>query len=721
MPQGTALCRYGHTSKILSNKLRTNAAFRLTLSHSSGRGCRKWLHTILCPLLLCVQVSLAQQPLKPMLFKEGRFTGRENLLITLPNKDSLHAAIAFKKVYLILQFDKLPGTADRAALASAGVDLFDYIPGNAFLAELPEDFSSTALKESGVKGLSLFPLALKISAKLGENGYDVNDPDNAVAVSWFGTMPKADVLASFVQLGARIVSNKIQPERIVFIQADRPALLRIAALPFVSYLGFQSLKPTMLNYNNRAAHGLDALGAPSGRNLQGNGVTLGIGDNADPYSHIDFTGRLIDRCPDSADVHGTHTTGTAAGAGILDPRYKGMAPQATIVSQSFTDIITNAPTYVMDYNMVLTNNSYTDALGGCIGEGEYDGTSNYLDNQLNLLPHLMHNFAAGNDGLNTCSPYLPHFGTIKSGLQCAKNIISVGELDNTSYTINLGSSRGPVNDGRIKPEIVAGGVNIISTLPWNTYAPETGTSMASPTVTGALALLYQRYRQLNGGADPTAALIKAVVCNSATDLGNPGPDYTYGFGMLNTRTAVETIENHQYFSGALNNGGNDSYTITGVPAGVQQVKIMLYWMDPPAAPFSATTLVNNLDLTVVSPDAVLHHPMILNSNPGNVNDNAVEGVDNLNNIEQVVINTPPGGTFTVKVAGTNIPFGPQNYVIAYQIIQPSVTVEYPFGNETQPLAMRRRSDGTPLAETQIRSRWNIRRIMEAPGIRSAIP
>jgi hypothetical protein len=663
--------------------LKTNAAFRLTLSHSSGRGCRKWLWLAVSLQLLIIQGSQGQQLLKPMLFKEGVFAAKNNLLAGGLNKDSLDAVLFLKKVYLLLQFNKLPDATEKAGLAAAGVHLFDYIPGNTFLAELPQELSLTDLKEFGVNGVFLFPGQLKISAKLQENsGYDANDPDNTIAVSFFGTLPKGDVLSRLVQAGASIVTSKIQPDRIVFIRADRSVLLRIAALPFVSYLGLQSLKPTMLNYNNHEAIGLDALGASAGRNLQGRGVTLGIGDNADPYTHIDFTGRLIDRTPDSVDFHGTHTTGSLAGGGILDPRYKGMAPQATIVSQEFTDILTNAPTYVADYNMVLTTNSYTDAVGGCAGEGEYDATSNYVDAQMVNFPHLIHDFAAGNEGQFTCSPYLPFFATIKSGLQCAKNILSAGNLNNGNYTIYAQSSRGPAADGRIKPEIVTGGVNIISTFPNNSYGVFTGTSMASPTLTGTLALLYERYRQLNGGADPSAALIKAIACNGATDLGNPGPDYTFGFGMLNARTAVETIENHQYFSGSLNNGGNDSYTINGVPPGVQQVKIMLYWMDPPAAPFSAAALVNDLDLTVVSPDAVVHYPMILNPNPANVNDNAVEGTDHLNNIEQVVINTPPGGTFTVKVAGTGIPFGPQNYVIAYQIIQPSVTVEYPFGNET---------------------------------------
>ncbi|HEX4852039.1 MAG TPA: S8 family serine peptidase, partial [Puia sp.] len=209
-----------------------------------------------------------------------------------------------------------------------------------------------------------------------------------------------------------------------------------------------------------------------------------------------------------------------------------------------------------------------------------------------------------------------------------------------------------------------------------------GTSMSSPTAAGTMALLYQRYRQLHVGANPPAALIKALTCNSADDLGNPGPDFTYGFGMLNARTTIESMENNQYFQGSISQNQNLIHTISSLPAGAYQIKIMLYWQDVAAAPFVSSSLVNNLDLVVNAPDGSTHYPLILNSSPAEVNNNAIEGVDSVNNIEQVVITNPPAGNFTIQVNGTNIPNGPQNYFVVYQIINPSVTVEYPFGNET---------------------------------------
>jgi hypothetical protein len=131
----------------------------------------------------------------------------------------------------------------------------------------------------------------------------------------------------------------------------------------------------------------------------------------------------------------------------------------------------------------------------------------------------------------------------------------------------------------------------------------------------------------------------------------------------------------------MGNGGTATFNINGVPAGTSSIKIMLYWNDPAATPYAATTLVNNLDLTVTAPDT-LHHPLVLDPSSGNVANVAVEGIDSRNNIEQVVINDPPAGNFTVTVSGTSVPQGPQDFVVAYQVIAPAVNVVYPFGEET---------------------------------------
>lgn len=567
-----------------------------------------------------------------------------------------------------------------------GLRLFDYVPDRTYLAELRDSFSTTELTRYAVSSLFAMPKAYKLARRLQQDPEDVlQNPDMVIAVSYFGSLSAEEVKEGLRSAGAVIVPEKIQPPHMLFVRAGNKAILqKLAALPYVSYIAEQSMKARPLNFINRSAHGVSALAASSGRNLQGDGITVGVGDNSSPYTHLDFTGRLIDRFSSTVNSHGTHTSGTVGGGGILHPHNQGMAPHSTIVSQYFYDILTNAPTYYTDYGMQLTSNSYTNAPSGCQDNGEYDGLSYYTDNQIYYNPALLHIFASGNDGYLTCSPYTTwQYATVKSGFQSAKNALVVGNIDNTGRgpLLNQGSSAGPVKDGRLKPEIMAGGSNILSTEPYNSYGWETGTSMSCPTVSGAMALLIQRFKQLYGGGTPYSMMLKALVCNTANDMGTPGPDYLYGFGALNGRAAVECLENGQVYLNSINNGQSVNLGIS-VPAGMQQVRIMLYWPDAPAAAFSSTALVNDLDLTVTDASGTVHHPLILNPDPAHVSDAAVEGVDKLNNIEQVVVDVPAAGTFTVNIKGANVPSGSQLYTLTWQFLAPSVIVESPYGNET---------------------------------------
>src|SRR5262249_55755085 len=155
----------------------------------------------------------------------------------------------------------------------------------------------------------------------------------------------------------------------------------------------------------------------------------------------------------------------------------------TLISQLYDDILHNTAAYVNDYGMVLTNNSYTFYPGGCMYNGEYDGLAYYTDALSLIYPSLLHTFAVGNDGGYTCSPYLTQYSTVKSGYQSGKNILTVGNLDDyNNYILDAGSSCGPTLDGRIKPEVTAGGDAITSTTPNNGYGQSWGTSMSSPTV-----------------------------------------------------------------------------------------------------------------------------------------------------------------------------------------------------------------------------------------------
>ncbi len=617
----------------------------------------------------------AQNAGMPVRFKTGNFITGNNIQRKSFTDSDLQAALYGTNYYILVQFNRLPSAQTRQELTNRGIQLLDYIPGNAYLASVKKGFDFTTAGDYSIISVNNIPSSFKIDPAVlsfSEKG------DKVIAVSYFTSLGRTTVADELRKSGATIVTTKFTDANIVFIRIAKQNIAAIASLPFVSYISLQSLSDKPLNYKSTAAHGVSGLLSPSGRGLSGRGVVVGVGDNSEvATAHLDYTGRVISRVPFPISFHGIHVTGTVAGAGWLNPKHRGMAPRATIVGQYLSDIISNTPVYVTDYNMVVTNNSYTAADDSCAGSSVYDVISNYTDDQMKTYEQVLHVVSAGNDGFYTCSPYPLSYATIKSGYQCAKNVLSVGAMDSV-YNIAAFSSRGPVADGRLKPEIVADGVNVMSTRQFNTYGVNSGTSMSGPVVAGCATLLNERYRQLNGNAVPKASLIKALLCNNADDLGNPGPDFTFGFGMLNARKAVEAMEANRYFISTATPSTN---TIT-VPAGVRRLKVMLYWADPAAAPNAASTLINDLDLSVTGPGPATHLPLILNPSPGTVTNNAAEGVDRVNNIEQVVIDNPVTGNYDLNVAAFTVPQGPQEYVLTYSLEMNGITVEYPFGGET---------------------------------------
>ena len=157
-----------------------------------------------------------------------------------------------------------------------------------------------------------------------------------------------------------------------------------------------------------------------------------------------------------------------------------------------------------------------------------------------------------------------------------------------------------------------------------------------------------------------------------------GPDYTFGFGLINGLRAVQVMEENRYVKGAITTGENHTHTIE-VPAGTKQVRAMLYWHDKEAPAFPAKALINDLDIRLTDPNNAEYLPWVLNTAPTQVADDAVRGVDTLNNIEQISIEDPVAGTYTITIDGKSIPFGPQEYYILYEFIDASVTVTHLMG------------------------------------------
>lgn len=590
------------------------------------------------------------------------------------------------KRHCLLQFETAVTADQLKALRASGILLGDYVAAFAYRVAIEGRPGWEMLKNLRVRAA----FTLSANDKMAPELYSKRYPSWAVRsagtvdvwIEFSSACSFEQVQALLLERGFAVRNARFVKQHMLELTIEVGQLSTLAALPFVEYVQAVPPPDQAINFRSRAgsrANLASAASAVGGRGLLGEGLVIGVGDNGDPSAHVDFTGRMISRFGAPIGQHGIHVSGTVGGAGIWVDTLAGYAPRARIISQFFNQVFDFAPQYVRDEGMVLTNNSYGAIVNECGYNGLYDLYSRAWDQQAFDLPELLHVFAAGNSGTLTCPPYATGFKTVLGSYQSAKNVLTVGATQFTGDIAGF-SSRGPVIDGRIKPEITTQGASVVSTGN-GSYYTNNGTSMACPAATGGAALIIQRYRQLNGGANPSNALVKNLLCNGATDKGNEGPDYTYGFGWMNLDRSLDILENNRYASGSVIYGGFGLKAFS-VPAGQSLVKVMLNWNDPAAPMVAPGTLVNDLDLELVTPTGSILLPRILDTAAARVNQVAGVGVDRINNIEQITLYNPPAGTYTIRVRGISVNTLTQSYFISWEVLSPSAKLTFPIGGES---------------------------------------
>lgn len=581
---------------------------------------------------------------------------------------------------VFLQFTTIPDSRKKQVLKARGIELLDYIPENTYLANVSGSWSVPALRDLGIRATIPLTRAFKKDQSI-PNGYTQSSTSGKYHLVIAPGSERAQVLEKISALfrGKSLLTADpiFLDNRLVEIGLQEAGLDLLLDQPFVLYAlpapKLMALNSVATDHLLGAAVQQGTAGVPG---LKGKGVVMGMGDEG-RAEHID-NGYDAEGQDYNSGYHSTHVAGTMIGAGIVNPLMKGFAPEATLLVDFFNTIIYRTPTYYQQKRMVLTNNSY-GAGSYCVPySGEYSGYSGQADQQLLDFPNLLHVFAAGNSGDLKCGNYPVGYRSIDNSFQAAKNVLTVGGTSHDGLTNKF--SRGPVNDGRLKPEISGIGNAMLSTIMGNAYGSNQGTSMSAPQVTGALALLYQRYRQLNGDLDPPGDLAKAIICNTATDIGTPGVDFSTGFGWVNLQKAIEVVNKRTYRTGSLEQGGEQVFEID-LDKEVFDFKLMLYWHDQPSSYYTLKNLVNDLDLTVQLPDGSVYDPMVLDTSAAGVTNPAVMGKDHLNNIEQVVIGHALPGRYTVRVKGYKVPVGPQQFRVVYSSTEPGLKLIQPAGGE----------------------------------------
>lgn len=591
-----------------------------------------------------------------------------------------------------LQFYTIPTQETRQKLEAAGIKLLLYLPNYTFMAAIKNGTDLQVLKTSDARGL--YPVApeykmleeLAVAVKKNDfPGFAVGGNGNiGVTFTYYSNLTHAAVMAFIKQEKIEVTYQNFFSNRVtVWLKPE--AIRDFVGLPFVCASELKDDLPTPDNNVGRTLHRVNPLHTDyfGGRKYNGSNVRVCLQDDGIIGPHVDYTGRLNAQfITFNNGDHGDHCAGTIFGGGNRDPLTRGMGWGAQLY------VYEAAPNYqgfdsmnihYNSYGIVITSTSYSD---GC--NAGYTTLAQQLDQQIYTMPNLIHVFSAGNQGTADCGYGAgAGWGNITGGHKHSKNSIAVGNLDYIDQLAGS-SSRGPVHDGRMKPEVCAQGTNVNSTInpPAHGYGLKTGTSMSCPAVSGTFASLYHAYKTLNGNQNPPSGLIKAILMNTADDLGNSGPDFRHGYGRINGLKAVQTLETNYYVSGSVSQGNTNTHTIT-VPANVRQIKVMTYWHDYQAAVNASVALVNNLNTTLTDPSSTVWNPWVLDytANATNLNNPAIRSTDIRNNHEQITLDNPAAGTYTLRVNGNTVPQGPQTYYVCWFFETDAPVVTYPIGGE----------------------------------------
>lgn len=636
------------------------------------------------PLLFAiVAFALPVNAQKPVRFSWGVVQMPPNGTAFMQRPEVVESDPCGNGVYVrCLQFEKSLSSAQRKMLVRQGVQMYDYLHQHTYVVGLPADFNRTILAPLGLTGALPVQAEWKLAKSLREKPYGSWAYDGRMVQVNLQLYPHANPVCASKELedlGVRVLHTGQQPDYLV-AWLPEPALLAVAALPTVRFMELTPPPGKPEDTNGRSMHRANLLDSdnPFGYRFDGTGVAVLVRDDGVVGPHIDFKGRLINLTDDLTGSHGDGVGGIMGGAGNLNPNNRGMAAGSDVYvinyEASFQDQTLDLH---LQEGVKITNSSYSN---GC--NTGYTTAAQTVDRQLFQYPSLMHVFSGGNSNNVNCNYGAgSQWGNITGGHKMAKNAVAAANL-NALGILENSSSRGPAHDGRIKPDIAAHGQGQISTETNNQYQTFGGTSAAAPGIAGCMAQLFHAYRFFNGGSDPATGLLKAAMLNTADDLGNPGPDFRFGWGRVNAGKALSVLENTTWLSGTIDQGDVRTHTLV-MPSGVRQARVMLLWTDPEGSVLADRALVNDLDMTLFDATGAARLPWILDPtpDPAALDKPATLGRDSLNNMEQVALLNPAPGIYFVRVEGFDVPFGPQSYYLVWYMDTDSIKLTYPAGGE----------------------------------------
>jgi subtilisin-like proprotein convertase family protein len=441
-------------------------------------------------------------------------------------------------------------------------------------------------------------------------------------------------------------------------------------------------------------------GGSLGLNLTGTGMVPRMWDGGPIHNHQEYSGRItmVDGTTRNTNsFHSIHVMGTIIGSGV-NATAKGMAPAATARSFDWDADESEAITEAMN-GMLLSNHSYGVPLSSVSTTpwytGAYSADAYNWDLIAYTFPYYLPIMSAGNDGGNANpSPTTAGFDKL-NGNKNAKNILTIANGIDATFsgttpfaitgggTVHASSSQGPTDDRRIKPDVTGDGAGTGSGIfsagngsgtggTTTQYATMLGTSMAAPNVTGTLTLIQQHAYNVNGKF-LLASTLKGLVCHTATDRGNVGPDAKQGWGLVDARFAADAITNNGLTSWISEEQISQGQTITKqfvATGGTTPLLGSICWTDVADVSKinsgvlneSIADLTNDLDIRITQ-GASTFYPWRLTNVASAL---ATRTGDNpVDNVERINVDAPTAAavyTVTITHKGTLVD-GPQKFAL----------------------------------------------------------
>ena len=610
--------------------------------------------------------------------------------------------------YYFIQFDELPSSQLRTAMESSGIEFQEYYQNGIYLVKIIGQPSDNALIARYASSLEPYTADMKISQQV----MGIDEPANVKVLLHDGV----DVEATVSQLEAMgITIHKINTDSINYIRCamDFEDIIQTSMFEDVKFIDVDPEPITFMNLISSNTYlGIDT---PQSFGYTGNGMLAEVQDNGIDIGHPDLANIIYTDGAVVNDDHGTCTSGIVFGNGAGDIDALGVANQATGV---FSDWYTGRATSVSNLwagtfnegnagmNGVVQSNSWSQG----IQDGLYQIYANENDQAAIDNPHVLTFWATGNGNDGTGEGQLSEDAISKNAMGIGaifhKNTAVMTDDEWLLQAAGNTPSRGPAADGRQKPDM-AGCFDWIYTVDnrvggyaaGDYYSNFGGTSGATPIVAGSALLAYDMYEDNFFDNNPTNQLpysstIKALMIANAFqyDLADATRN-EQGWGtpdMENMYNLGATYHQIDEYPQAMDSGS--FWTRDVLSDGTEPLKITLCWTDPaaPSSTNAARALINNLDLKVISPGGVeyygnngLWNNLYSTSGTG-ANQWGSDHRDDLNNLENVFIQNPQIGTWTIEITGRtgDVAMGPQDFslVSSGALIPsppPEATVDYP--------------------------------------------